>query len=285
MVRSAILQLEGVTRSFSATAPPAVKAVSFALPQGDVLALLGPSGCGKTTLLRLIAGFEPLQAGRIILADQKIADPQGGLPPEQRQIGMVFQDYALFPHLTLAQNVGFGLQKRHRQNPQQAQKRVAEVVELVGLEGFEQRYPHELSGGQQQRVALARALAPQPDLILLDEPFSNLDVHVRSRLRDQVRSIIKGTGISAVFVTHDQEEALSISDWVAVMHRGQLEQVGTPEQVYEAPQSRFVAEFVTQANFLPAQRQEQGWKTELGSKQPSSVFQPCSCRWAGRKLA
>jgi len=261
---SAILTLAGVTRSFAPMMPPAVNRISFSLPQGDLLSLLGPSGCGKTTLLRMIAGFEPLEAGAIILAGQKVADAQGGLPPEKRQIGMVFQDYALFPHLTLRQNVAFGLHRWRRQDSQQAQKRVAEVIDLVGLQGLEKRYPHELSGGQQQRVALARALAPQPDLILLDEPFSNLDVHVRSRLRDQVRSIIKRTGISAVFVTHDQEEALSISDWVAVMHQGQIEQVGTPEQVYETPQSRFVAEFVTQANFLPAQRQDQGWKTELG---------------------
>lgn len=267
---SAILTLAGVTRSFAPTMPPAVNRVSFSLPQGDLLSLLGPSGCGKTTLLRMIAGFEPLQAGTITLAGQKVADAQGGLPPEKRQIGMVFQDYALFPHLTLQQNVAFGLHRWRQQDAQQVQKRVMEVIGLVGLNGLEQRYPHELSGGQQQRVALARALAPQPDLILLDEPFSNLDVHVRSRLRDQVRSIIKGTGISAVFVTHDQEEALSISDWVVVMHQGQIEQMGTPEQVYETPQSRFVAEFVTQANFLPAQQQDQGWQTELGCFELSS---------------
>lgn len=264
MDRSVILTLESVTRCFSASESPAVDSVNLTLPQGDLLALLGPSGCGKTTLLRMIAGFEPLQAGTIAVGGQQVADIHGGTPPEKRQIGMVFQDYALFPHLTLDKNIAFGLQKERRQNHQEVKNRVAEVVDLVGLQGFEQRYPHELSGGQQQRVALARALAPQPDLILLDEPFGNLDIHVRSQLRDRVRTIIQHTGISAIFVTHDQEEALAISDWVAVMNQGRIEQVGTPEEIYHGPQTRFVAEFVTQANFLPAQRRDQGWETELG---------------------
>ncbi len=264
MARPAILHLECVTRQFSRTATPAVQAVSLSLAQGDVLALLGPSGCGKTTLLRIIAGFEPLQAGTVEVAGRKVAACNHSVPPEKRSIGMVFQDFALFPHLTLAQNVAFGLQKLPKQTTQQVQARVMEVIALVGLEGLEKRYPHELSGGQQQRVALARALAPQPALILLDEPFSNLDVHVRSYLRHEVRTILKTTGTSAIFVTHDQEEALSISDQVAVMRQGQIEQVDTPEAVYRQPVSRFVAEFVTQANFLPAQYKNDVWETEVG---------------------
>jgi len=261
MGESAILQLDHVTRKFSGMAAPAVQDITLTLPQGYLLSLLGPSGCGKTTLLRIIAGFEPLQAGTVTIAGRQVAATNLAVPPEKRSIGMVFQDFALFPHLTLAQNVAFGLQSK---KDRQTQKRVAEVIALVGLEGLERRYPHELSGGQQQRVALARALAPQPALILLDEPFSNLDVHVRSYLRHEVRTILKATGTSAIFVTHDQEEALSIADWVAVMRQGKIEQVGTPEEVYRQPQSRFIGEFVTQANFLPARFRNNVWETEVG---------------------
>lgn len=267
----AILCLERVTRQFSGTTASAVQDVNLALSQGDLLALLGPSGCGKTTLLRIIAGFEPLQAGIVEVAGRKVAAPNHWVPPEKRSIGMVFQDFALFPHLTLAQNVAFGLQKLPKQTAQRIQARVVEVIDLVGLEGLETRYPHELSGGQQQRVALARALAPQPALILLDEPFSNLDVHVRSHLREEVRNILKATGTSAIFVTHDQEEALAISDQVAVMCQGRIEQVGTPEEVYRHPASRFVAEFVTQANFLPAQLRDNVWETEVGDFGPHKL--------------
>lgn len=263
MAQPAILHLEHVTRQFSGTGTPAVHDVCFTLPQGDLLTLLGPSGCGKTTLLRMIAGFEPLQSGTITVAGRKVTALGHWVPPEKRSIGMVFQDFALFPHLKLAENVAFGLQKLLKQ-PRQIRTRVAEVIELVGLQGLETRYPHELSGGQQQRVALARALAPRPALILFDEPFSNLDVHVRSHLRHEVRTILKTIGTSAIFVTHDQEEALSISDQLAVMRRGQIEQMGTPEEVYCHPRSRFVAEFVTQANFLPAQRKDDSWQTEVG---------------------
>jgi iron(III) transport system ATP-binding protein len=266
LMQPVILHLENVTRQFNHSAAPAVKDLSLTLHQGDLLGLLGPSGCGKTTLLRLIAGFEQPQTGKIELAGQGVAGAGRWVPPERRDVGMVFQDYALFPHLTVANNVAFGLRNRkyRRYSTQQIEKLVTEAIALVGLDGLQHRYPHELSGGQQQRVALARALAPQPSLILLDEPLSNLDAQVRLRLRQEVRDILKKTGTSGVFVTHDQEEALSMSDWVAVMRRGQLEQFGTPEAIYRQPASRFVAEFVTQANFLPAWQNGEGWETEIG---------------------
>jgi iron(III) transport system ATP-binding protein len=264
-----VLALDQVTRQFARMAEPAVQAVSLSLQPGELLGLLGPSGCGKTTLLRLIAGFEQPQAGTIALDGQQVAGNGVWLAPERRDIGMVFQDYALFPHLTVADNVTFGLvnpaQKRtKRLPPAQVKERLQAALKLVGLAGLEQRYPHELSGGQQQRVALARALAPQPAIVLLDEPLSNLDVQVRLRLRQEIREILKQIGTSAVFVTHDQEEALSIADQVAVMRQGQIEQFATPETIYRDPASRFVAEFVTQANFLPAHWSGQGWDTEFG---------------------
>lgn len=256
-----ILKLDTVTRQFSPAALPAVRAISLMMQPGDLLSLLGPSGCGKTTLLRLIAGFEQPQAGTIEIAEQRVAGSGQWVPPEKRGVGMVFQDYALFPHLTVGQNIAFGLMQKPSALIQQ---RVSETIALVGLEGLTDRYPHQISGGQQQRVALARALAPHPFLVLLDEPLSNLDVQVRLRLRQELREILKASGTSAVLVTHDQEEALSISDVVAVMRQGCLEQIGTPEMLYRTPTSRFVAEFVTQANFLPAQRFGSDWKTDLG---------------------
>lgn len=267
MLDSIILQLDNVSKRFSAA--PVVDEVSLKLRRGELLSLLGSSGCGKTTLLRLIAGFERPQSGTIELAGQEVAGANRWQPPEQRDIGMVFQDYALFPHLTVAENIGFGLKRSHRKRSgypsQQAKKMVAEAIAQVGLSGLEKRYPHELSGGQQQRVALARALAPQPTLILLDEPLSNLDVQVRSHLRQEIRNILKTTETTAIFVTHDQEEALSISDRVAVMNQGKLEQLATPEILYDQPATRFVAEFVTQGNFLPATYSGKGWKTAIGT--------------------
>jgi iron(III) transport system ATP-binding protein len=271
MTQPVIMSVEGVTKQFPQSTTPAVANVRLQLHQGDLLTLLGPSGCGKTTLLRLIAGFERPQIGNIIIAEQQVAGIGAWIPPELRDVGMVFQDYALFPHLSASQNIAFGLRKqrdRHGMKPNLSssaiKKLVSEAIALVGLEGLEKRYPHELSGGQQQRVALARALAPQPALILLDEPLSNLDAQIRMRLRQELRDILKAAGTTAIFVTHDQEEALAISDWIAVMRDGKIEQFGKPEEVYNQPISRFVAEFVVQANFLPAQYHDRVWETELG---------------------
>jgi len=281
MTQTPILRLAQVTKQFLKSETPAVCNADITLSQGNILGLLGPSGCGKTTLLRLIAGFEHPQTGYIEVAGRRVADGASWVAPEDRSIGMVFQDFALFPHLTVLENVAFGL-RQTRQSKSLVAERVAEAIALVQLQGKEQRYPHELSGGQQQRVALARALAPRPSLILLDEPLSNLDLQVRLYLRQEVRDILKATGTSGVFVTHDQEEALSICDQVAVMRQGQIEQLGTPEEIYWHPASRFVAEFVTQANFLPARRCGHGWETEIGFL-PNDTH--CTCKADGINVA
>lgn len=275
MKQSIILHLDRITKQFSAHSTPAVDNVTLPLKQGELLGLLGPSGCGKTTLLRIIAGFEDPSSGTVELAGRMVAGKGCRVPPEQRNTGMVFQDYALFPHLTITENIAFGLQRKgERFAKEQIKQRISEVLSLVGLTGLEKRYPHELSGGQQQRVALARALAPQPALILLDEPLSNLDVQVRQHLRHEIRHILKAAGTSAIFVTHDQEEALAISDRIGVMRHGKLEQLGSPEEIYIQPASRFVAEFVTQANFIPAKRQGNTWQTEIGAWEIPTIGTP-----------
>jgi iron(III) transport system ATP-binding protein len=238
----------------------AVNGISLELASGQLLALLGPSGCGKTTTLRLIAGFEALDSGQIEIGGATVAGPGLHLPPERRRIGMVFQEYALFPHLSVAENVRFGLHSWSGDATQRAHV----VLEMVGLTGLGHRFPHELSGGQQQRVALARALAPQPALILLDEPFSNLDAGLRVRVRSEVRSILKAAGATAIFVTHDQEEALSLVDRVAVLIRGELRQYASPQMLYRQPVDREVAEFVGNANFVSGVARGRSVETELG---------------------
>ena len=233
----------------------AVQGVSLGLSAGQIGVLIGPSGCGKTTLLRAVAGLEPVAAGTIRLSKQIVGSPQRSMPPEERRIGMVFQDYALFPHLSVGRNVAFGIHDLPR--AEQA-ARVAEVLQLVGLEGSEHRYPHELSGGQQQRVALARALAPRPQLMLLDEPFSNLDVDLRERLAHEVRGILKQAGATALFVTHDQLEAFAIGDVIGVMHQGHLHQWDDAYTLYHRPATRFVADFIGHGVFAPATLVQQG---------------------------
>ncbi|MCC6614602.1 MAG: ABC transporter ATP-binding protein [Anaerolineae bacterium] len=222
--------------------------VDLHVRDGQIVALLGPSGCGKTTTLRLIAGFELPDEGRILIGGRVITDRDTAVPVEQRQVGMVFQEYALFPHLNIADNISFGLRGTAREKA----ARVAEMMSLVGLAGLEKRMPHELSGGQQQRVALARALAPQPHVLLLDEPFSNLDTALRAQVRSEVKAILREAGITCVLVTHDQEEALSLADEIAVMFDGQIAQKADAQTLYQRPATRAVATFVGEANFLPA---------------------------------
>ena len=237
---SGFVALDGVRKRWSATVT--VGPLSFGVEQGEILALLGPSGSGKTTVLRLLAGFETSDAGRIGIGGEDVT----ATPPARRRCGMVFQHYALFPHLDVGENVAFGLAGRGKSNAQ----RIIDALKLVGLEGFERRRVQELSGGQQQRVALARALAPEPRVLLLDEPLSNLDPALRERTRRELRALIKRVGITSIFVTHEQEEAFDLGDRVAVLESGRLEQLGTAEELYERPASLFVATFVGRANVL-----------------------------------
>jgi iron(III) transport system ATP-binding protein len=246
----------------------AVQGVSLGLRAGDIGVLIGPSGCGKTTLLRSVAGLERSSAGTIHLAKQLVSGQGVHTPPEARRIGMVFQDYALFPHMTVANNVGFGL--AHLKGSAKT-ARVHEVLELVGLAGSQDRYPHELSGGQQQRVALARALAPQPQLLLLDEPFSNLDVDLRERLAHEVRLILKAANITALLVTHDQLEAFAIGDRIGVMNHGHLHQWDDAYTLYHRPSTRFVADFIGHGVFAPATLTQSGGQTVLST--PLGVLQ------------
>ena len=254
------IELKAVTKTYPGCHEPAVKNLSLAVEKGSIVTLLGPSGCGKSTTLRLIAGFERADAGSIALAGTIMSNSSTWIPPEKRGVGMVFQDYALFPHLNVFNNIGFGYQAKDRS------ARVKEVMELVNLKGYENRYPHELSGGQQQRVALARALTLRPVVVLLDEPFSNLDADLRVHMRVEVKRIIKEAGATAVFVSHDQKDALAISDRIVVMHEGNIQQTGTPKEIYQYPDNKFVATFVGQSNILEGKvgKDEQSVITALG---------------------
>lgn len=233
--------------------------MNLELEEGKFLALLGPSGCGKSTLLRLIAGLDTPDRGTVEVGGRIVTDLKVFVPPEKRRVGIVFQDYALFPHLDVTANIAYGLTKGSNR-----QERVQEMLSLVGLKGFEHRMPHELSGGEQQRVALARALAPEPEVLLLDEPFSNLDADLRARVRVEVKSILAYTKASVIFVTHDQEEALFMGDQVGVMNRGHLEQVDTPEVIFHRPATPFVAQFVGTADFIIGEVQGKAIATEVG---------------------
>jgi iron(III) transport system ATP-binding protein len=242
-----LLEVENLRHSYGEQ--EVVRGVSFSVSRGAIGCLLGPSGCGKTTVLRCIAGFESLQEGEIRLAGRVVSGAGVMLAPEKRRIGMVFQDYALFPHLSVAGNIAFGL---HAAAADERAARVQELAKLVGLGAALEKFPHEISGGQQQRVALARALAPRPELLLLDEPFSNLDVDLRERLSHEVREIIKASGATAVLVTHDQQEAFAMADEIGILHEGRIQQWDNPYNLYHRPANRFVADFVGQGVFLPA---------------------------------
>ncbi len=240
------ITLQDLTKTFGRTV--AVDRLSLTIPAGHLFFLLGPSGCGKTTLLRMIAGFINPTAGRLLFDQQDMTNT----PPNKRNTGMVFQSYALWPHMSVADNVGFGLDVRKIRGDDRA-KRIEESLKLVHMYEYRDRKPNQLSGGQQQRVALARALAIRPQCLLLDEPLSNLDAKLRLDMRTEIREIVKKTGITAVYVTHDQKEALSMADGIAVMSNGQLQQTGTPEELYRKPVNRFVADFIGESNFLTGQ--------------------------------
>jgi len=242
-----VIQLQGVSKAYWPGPVEAVIDLSLDVASGEILTLLGPSGCGKTTTLRLIAGFESPDRGVIRVGGQEVAGPGQWIPPERRGVGMVFQDYALFPHLTVGENVMFGLDHLSRND---RRGRAIEALRKLDLKPLFDRYPHELSGGQQQRVALARALAPEPVLVLMDEPFSNLDAHLRNQVRDEVVGILRRNEVTCILVSHDQRDALAISDRVAVMNHGRMEQVGTPREIYKHPESVFVATFVGRTNLL-----------------------------------
>jgi iron(III) transport system ATP-binding protein len=250
------IRVESVSKRFGRVR--AVDRAQLEVAGGEFVALLGPSGCGKTTLLRLIAGFEVPDEGRVEIAGTTVAGPVW-VPPERRRVGMVFQDYALFPHLSVAANIGYGVARGRRK------ARVRELLDVVGLAGYDDRYPNELSGGQQQRVALARALAPEPGIVLLDEPWSNIDALRRTSMRDELAAILREAGVTVLLVTHDREEAFSVADQIALMREGEIVQAGSPEDVYFAPSTSWAAQFVGAANLVPGRLADGHVQTALGS--------------------
>ena len=267
------LRLSEVSKYFPGNPRPALRSVSLALPRGAVLALLGESGSGKTTLLRLVAGFEQPSGGAITLAGALIGSPRHATPPEERGVGMVFQDTALLPHLTILQNVAFGL----RRLPEPVRRSRAErTLELVRATEVRDRYPHEVSGGQAQRAAIGRALAPQPALLLFDEPFNNLDRVLKGELLHELRTVLRETAATALFVTHDRDEAFTVADGIAVLHRGRIAQVGAAETLYAAPASAFVARYLGAVNLVPVWREGSAWVSALGPVAGAEPF-----RYAG----
>ena len=253
------LELNNITHQYGLS--PALNNLNIVVKPGEVVCLLGPSGCGKSTALRLAAGLERLQSGQILLDGQLISNIQFQMPPEQRNVGLVFQDYALFPHLTVMENVNFGLKKIEKST---ATHRATEALKMVNMDSYKDNYPHTLSGGEQQRVALARALAPEPSIMLLDEPYSGLDSRLRDRVRDQVLHLLKANNCATLMVTHDSEEAMFMADRIVVMRKGQVVQTGTPEDLYCHPIDAFVAGFFGELNFVEGLIVEDGVKSELG---------------------
>lgn len=265
-----MLELSRVMKRYPGADEPAVRDVSFFAERGKIVSILGPSGCGKTTTLRLIAGFERPDAGAVLLAGKPVAGGRHWTPPEKRGVGMVFQDHALFPHKTVRQNVEFGLSGLSRK---EKMNRMKEVLAQVGLDGFNDRFPHQLSGGQQQRVALARAIAPQPDIVLLDEPFSNLDARLRDQVRDDLVDILRDSGQTSIIVSHDERDALAVSDTIVVMNQGRIEQIGTPREIYQFPANEYVARFVGRTNILP------GIILSPGYDEVMTSIGPVPCLW------
>jgi iron(III) transport system ATP-binding protein len=257
---SPILELRSVSCAYDPHRP-AIRDISFSAQEGEILCLLGPSGCGKTTVLRAIAGFEPVRSGEIFLSGRPVSSSSDTIPTEERHVGMVFQEYALFPHLRVVGNIAFGLGHLSRS---ERESRVHEMLRLTGLEGFERRYPHELSGGQQQRVALARALVQNPIVLLLDEPFSNLDPDMAGRMRQELHTLLRRMKTTTILVTHDHDEAFAMADRIAVLNQGVLEQMDSPEIIYHLPSTPFVADFVGQADFITGRIQQGMVHTELG---------------------
>jgi iron(III) transport system ATP-binding protein len=255
-----ILEMRSVTCAYDPHRP-AIHDISFSAQEGEILCLLGPSGCGKTTVLRAIAGFEPVRSGEIFLSGRRVSSSSDTTPTEERHVGMVFQEYALFPHLRVVDNIAFGLSRLSRSD---RENRVHEMLRLTGLEGFERRYPHQLSGGQQQRVALARALVQNPIVLLLDEPFSNLDPDMAGRMRQELHTLLRRMKTTTILVTHDHDEAFAMSDRIAVLNQGVLEQMDSPEIIYHLPSTPFVADFVGQADFITGRIQQGMVHTELG---------------------
>lgn len=243
------LIISGLTKKFSKN--EGIENINISVKEKELLTLLGPSGCGKTTLMRAIGGFNKIDTGKIVLDGREIQD----LPPEQRPTGMVFQSYNLWPHMTVFENMAFGLQIRnYPQN--QMKEEIQAMLKLVRMDGSEKKYPSQLSGGQQQRIAIARSLALKPSLLLLDEPFSALDAKIRGQMREELKRIQREAGLTVIFVTHDQEEAMAISDRIAIMKSGSIEQIGNPDEIYENPKTRFVAEFIGEMNFIQENGQE-----------------------------